>query len=108
MKQTQQLIRGMQKGLLNWYNFESGSRVLYIGDKEDALAEVLSGHSLSCQTNCEMFSEERMLDTVFATIEQTCDPLWRQEYVEKFDYLISIEDLELEIEPERILKIWRN
>lgn len=92
MEQEQQLIREIKKSLLNWYEFKEKGVVLYIGDKEEPLAELLVEHSL---------------DVVYATIELTCDSEWAKEYLRKFDYIISIESLELQLEPEKVLASWR-
>ena len=41
MGQAQELINGIQRGLLQWYDFKEGSAVLYIGDKNTPLAQML-------------------------------------------------------------------
>lgn len=40
--QSQELIKGMERGLLQWYGFGKSTKVLYIGERVDALAEMLA------------------------------------------------------------------
>lgn len=91
--QEEQLVREIQKGLLQWYAFRRGSRILYIGEKGDALAEML---------------EDRSLKVVYASCEQTCDEKWQQEYMEGFHYLVAIKTLESQLHPEVVLRTWKN
>ena len=41
MEQAQKIIRGIQRGLLQWYDFKPDSMILYTGSEEDAIAEML-------------------------------------------------------------------
>lgn len=90
--QEEQLVREIQKGLLQWYAFRQDSRILYIGEKGDALAEML---------------EDRSLKAVYASCEQTCDEKWQQEYMEGFHYLVAIKTLESQLHPEVVLRTWK-
>ena len=92
MEQAQEIIRGIQSGLLQWYGFKPDSEILYIGREEDAVAEMLKGRAgvLVC-VSCEMVGAES----------------WRQTYGEKFDYIISVAALERQLHPERLLTCLR-
>ena len=84
MEQAQEIIRGIQRGLLQWYDFKQGSTILYIGREEDAVAEMLRGRAgtLAC-VSCEKIGEES----------------WRHTYGERFDYIISVAALERQLHP---------
>ena len=41
MEWSNELVRGIQKGLLQWYDFDENSKVLYAGHREEANAEML-------------------------------------------------------------------
>ena len=88
MEQAQEITRGIQSGLLQWYDFKPDSTILYIGREEDAIAELLRWRAgvLQC-VSCGMVSEKR----------------WQQAYEERFDYIISVAALERQLHPERIL-----
>ncbi|MEH2947682.1 adenylyltransferase/cytidyltransferase family protein [Sporofaciens sp. JLR.KK001] len=88
MEQAQEIVKGIQSGLLQWYDFKPDSMILYIGGEEDAIAEMLRERAevLIC-VSCETAGEER----------------WRQTYRERFDYIISVVALERQLHPERIL-----
>lgn len=83
MEQAQELINGIQKGLLQWYDFKEGSAVLYIGDKNTPLAQMLL---------------EKGMEVTCASLELPEDGLWL-EYKEYFDYIICIEALETQANP---------
>ena len=87
--QTEELVNEIQKGLLRWYDFKKDSVVLYIGKQQEALAEMLT---------------ELSLYVVCAGSEQTCDKNWQRDYPDGFDYIISVEDLEKEVAPEKPLR----
>lgn len=96
MTQSEELIRGMQKGLLQWYDFESAAGegcVLYTGSRGEPVAELL---------------EERALQLVCVPCGQTCQEGWQREWEGKFDYIVSIEELELQPDPERFLRAWKS
>lgn len=92
MGRSEELIREIQKGLLQWYDFRSDSMVLYIGNEEDAWEEMLAGRSMHqvCVSAGQAYSEE-----------------WQQKHTGDFDYIISIEALEQQPDPEKILNTWR-
>ncbi|WP_276948642.1 adenylyltransferase/cytidyltransferase family protein [Acetatifactor muris] len=117
MSQSEELIRDMQKGLLQWYDFtaclsvqdekrEEGKRragadgcrpdacILYIGKLQEPLAELFTTHFPQMQTVC-------------ASIEETLEENWWQAYGNYFDYLIAIETLEQQSNPEAILRSWK-
>lgn len=91
MNQSQELIKGIQRGLLQWYDFQPDSMILYIGNKEDAIAEML---------------DEKQLFLVCVSIEESCNTDWQQRNKERFDCLVSIETLEYQMHLEDILRSW--
>ena len=86
------LIREIQKGLLRWYDFKPDSKVLYIGDAEEPVAEWLAdiGQEVTCVTLSDVLMRE-----------------WTESHQNKFDYLISIADIEKKEEPVRVLAVWK-
>lgn len=105
MTQSDKLIREIQKGLLQWYDFapaaeeardidsEKNPCILYIGTPEDPIAELLA---------------ERPFQVIAVSCEQTTQEGWQQEWKSRFDYIISIESLERCPAPESFLAIWRS
>ncbi|MCH5281302.1 MAG: adenylyltransferase/cytidyltransferase family protein [Lachnospiraceae bacterium] len=81
MKQAEELVKEIPKGLLSWYDFKPGSTILYVGEKEDAYAGVLAEKQLNL----------------------TCAPLSQISKKDAFDYIVCIETLELEEKPEAVL-----
>ena len=41
MEKSQELIREIQKGLLQWYDLKEGSLIFYVGEEKEPLAEML-------------------------------------------------------------------
>lgn len=93
METEKELIKGIKKGLLQWYHFETGSKILYIKNIQDAITEMFE--ELPVILNC-------------VSCEKSCDEKWQQEYKGVFDYLICIEELEYYQNPEQILCGWHN
>lgn len=91
MEQTQELINGIQKGLLQWYDFKEGSNVLYIGDENTPLAHMLV---------------EKKLKTICMPLEMLLEEDWQQEYCQYFDYIVCIEALERQTVPVSFLDIF--
>lgn len=85
-------IREIQKGLLRWYAFKAGSKILYVGNRKDAIAEYLA--SLDAKT-------------VYAEMEETFSADWAARSQGAFDYLVAIAELEKSREPDRMLAAWR-
>lgn len=92
MEQTEKLIRDIPKGLLNWYDFKQYATVLYIGAKEDALAEVLT---------------ESCLQLTCVSLEDLCKEEDILKLAHSFDYIVCIEALERHPHPEQILQTLR-
>ena len=92
-KEEAKLVKMLSKGLLNWYDFQPGQQALYIGDKSDALAELLT---------------ERLLWVEYASCNQTCEQAWQQTHKESFDYIIAVQELEKQPDPSCSLCAWRN
>lgn len=92
MEQSQELIREIQKGLLQWYDFEVGSQVFYIGEEQDPLAEMLT---------------DKALNVVYGSCDLAKEQNWKNQYIDCFDYIVCIEQLELQEEPIEVLKAFR-
>lgn len=87
-----ELIWELPKALLVWYDFKSGSRILYIG-KFDAYAE---------------FLEEQALQIIYADCEQLKDTKWQEKFKAYFDYAVCIEMLETCQNPQDCLTVLRS
>ena len=85
-------IREIQKSLLRWYAFREGGRILYIGNKTDALAEFLSASAG---------------DTVCLAWQETLLPDWQETNRGAYDYLVSVADLEQSTQPQNVLAAWK-
>ena len=88
MKQSEELIKEIQKGLLQWYPFKPDSQILYIGSERDAIAELLAAYSAKLTiVSCASLTHK----------------LWAQGKENTFDYIIIIEALEQYPNPLQIL-----
>lgn len=92
MEQAQEIIRGIQSGLLQWYDFKPNSTILYIGREVDAIAEML---------------RERAEVLICVSCETAVKESWRQTYGNRFDYIISVAALERQLHPKRVLAGFR-
>lgn len=90
---TEELIRELPKGLLSWYEFNRDGIALYIGEAEEVLAEML---------------EAKGLRVVTASVKQICDKAFIQKYQHRFDYVVSVEDLELQVYPIDLLIVLKS
>ncbi len=88
-------IREIRKGLLRWYDFNQRSRILYVGSRQDALAELLT-------------EKEEQENITCITWQETLTPDWLNRNRGTFDYLISITDLEKSTQPREVLKAWKS
>ena len=91
--QEELLITGIKKGLLNWYDFKPSSAVLFIGEEQDIYSDI-------CR--------EKGMDVTIASPELALASQWIQEHTNRFEYIISIQELERLENPEEILKIWKS
>lgn len=112
--QSEYLIKEIQQGLLKWYNFKPNSTFLYLGEKDEPCAALLS--ELAGQTAC-MSAAQASAQTATQTAAQTnaqtaaqpadtssrltcasplqtLTPQWQQAHTASFDYIIAIETLE--------------
>ncbi len=92
MERAEGLIREIRKGILLWYPFEQESTILYIGNDQDALAEMLS---------------DRAGQFVCASCKQICELNWQNRYRNLPDYIVSVESLECQQNLAEVLKILR-
>lgn len=88
MIQPAALVKMIQRGLLKWYDFKAGGRVLCIGGG-DALEELF----LDCSV-------------VRASCGQTREAAWQEKYAGSFDYILCVEALEQETDPQAVLRSW--
>lgn len=91
MNVAEEIVREIPKGLINWYSFEQGSRVLFVGSKEHVLAEVLVDKG--CAVVC-------------AQKELLFDETWQSENAASFDYVLADRVLEKEAEPGILAKVF--
>jgi len=89
--QAQELINGIQSGLLQWYDFEREAIVLFIGERHSALAQMLLG---------------KKLNVVCVNLETLVNERQYQENEKRFDYIICIEALEQKENPIFFLKLF--
>ena len=92
MEQTQELIEGIQRGLLQWYDFRKGSTVLYIGREDEPIAEMLREKEL--EVTC--VSPEAMQNGDYTN------------QAGHFAYIVCIEVLEKQSCPAVWLKVFRS
>lgn len=88
-------IREIRKGLLRWYDFTRGSRILYMGSRQEAIGELLTETAAEARITC-------------APWQETLLPDWVEKNAGTFDYVISITDLEKSTEPIETLKAWKS
>lgn len=93
MQTEEEIVREIQKGLLRWYDFRPNSCVLYTGTMEDSLAVELS---------------ENQLELFCVSLTETGIEEWQIRHKNRFDYIVSMEDLETQSQPQKFLKDWRN
>lgn len=91
--QAEKTIREIKKGLLRWYDFKVSGRAMYIGKRDDALAEELTEH---------------LPEVICEDVDRTIQDDWQQEYAGYFDYIVSVADLEKWKGPENVLVCWKN
>lgn len=89
MNHSEELIKEIQKGLLQWYPWKSDSQILYIGSEKDALAELLAQYSSKLTV---------------AFCDQIVEETWRQCYTKIFDYIICVEVIEQYSDPTQVLR----
>lgn len=88
---TEDIINGISQGLLNWYDFKPGSRILYVGEK-DSYAEVLEKYAV------------QMMYKTCAHLRKTD---WPERFYSYFDYIVCVEALERESDPEQLFAVIR-
>ena len=86
MENAEELIHEIHTGLFRWYDFNCGSSILCIGEAELNLDSVIPSK---------------------LTVEESCQDDWLNSHKEKFDYIISVADLEKFPRPIEILKKWK-
>ena len=91
MNVAEDIIREIPKGLINWYDFKSGSRVLFVGGTEHVLTEVITdrGCRVECVSKQQLFEES-----------------WQIENAASFDYILADRVLEKEEEPRRLIAVF--
>lgn len=85
------LLAGIRAGIVGWYDFVPGSRVLCLGAHRDLIAAYLQETGL--WTEC----------AESADVLEAC----RQERSGRYDYIVSIGDLEQTEAPGKMLDVWR-
>ena len=106
MKKKSPLIKEIQKGLLAWYDFKPGSKVLYLGEKGDALADyllLLSGEIYDSE-GCEHGNH---LQISIAPMEGALDKTFVDSHKEEFDYLVCIASMERKEDLSGVIHTWK-
>ena len=93
MEISNNLVKEIQKGLLLWYNFKPSSYILYIGNEEDALAQ---------------FLKEKAEELICISIDDSVNMATEKINLQYFDYLVSVTNLEICKQPERVLQCWKS
>ncbi len=90
MKTEDELVKGIRAGLVGWYDFTPGSRVLCLGRNKEDIADYLQFKGL--------IIECLQMEEVFAGNSQ-------HEKNGGYDYIISVGDLELTKAPQAFLSV---
>ena len=93
MEQSQELIREIQKGLLQWYDFKEGSLIFYVGEEDEPLAEMLA---------------EKGTKLIYGSCQLGRQESWKRQYRKRFDYIVCVEMLEKDDDPLSILEGFRH
>lgn len=109
MTQAEDLIRGIQKGLLKWYSFRADSTLLYIGDGQDVYADVLRESIKSVVCVSSELAKNIASDDLVGKLKFNgqADLGECQITQNMFDYIVAIEALERYSEPEKVLRSWK-
>ena len=89
MEKSQELIREIQKGLLQWYDLKEGSLIFYVGEEREPLAEMLV---------------EKGAKLVYGSCQFAKHAGWWQQHRKYFDYIVCIEKLETDDAPLLVLE----
>ena len=119
--QSEYLIKEIQQGLLKWYDFKPNSTFLYLGEKDEPCAALLSelagqtacmsaaqaSAQTTTQTNAQTAAQTAAQTNAQTAVQadtssrltcasplQTLTPQWQQAHTAGFDYIIAIETLE--------------
>lgn len=97
-EQQEEVTRAIRKGLVNWYDFKEGAEALYIGEETDALADALREKKMQvvCMTIDQVFEDGGLGKSMF------------EENRKRFDYLICVEALERQADPQQTLSIFKS
>ena len=79
-----QSIKEIQKGILKWYPFSSGAKCLYIGEKTDALFEMLTDKE-----------DDYLIRDISVDCCAPAEICALSEKGDDYDYIISVESLEI-------------
>ncbi len=88
-----EVIRELPKGLLSWYPWQAGDRVLYIGKETDSIVELL---------------QDRKIEVISVEAEESFQESLCQLSPSFFNYIIAIHVLEKNSEPKKLLAQWRH
>jgi len=128
MEHSEELIREIQRGLLQWYDFQPDSAVLYFHTRpvvqqktgaeyrERHTADIIGEavHNANAENMPDVVQDalaemlaEMPLRLTCVSPGQSCNKEWQQGHAGNFDYIISVETLEQQPDPEKILRGWR-
>ncbi len=111
---SEELMKEIQQGLLIWYDFKPHCKVLYLGEGNEACADLLKKPTELSAASSEQASGSQICpqsfpdQLVFACPKQTASLEWQQAYAGNFDYIIAIEILEKQDTPKEYLRCWRS
>lgn len=81
------MTKNFSKGLLEWYDFREGSRILYVGKKEDALGEFLQSKTGDDYDEGKLTNKG--LTVVFSQAESIFEDNFLEGHQNSFDYIIT-------------------
>ena len=88
-------IREIRKGLLRWYDFKPDSKILYMGDGQEPIGELLT-------------ETAQRADIICVPWQETLVSEWLEKNRGTFDYLVSVTDLEKSVDPRKVLRAWKS